>query len=1123
MDSTTQPGGRLDYTEKKINRLTQRLSWLPRGHTKRPLILGSLACAHDDRFNLLGEVEDLDKAIEYMTIGLVFARDPFPGLPGLIGGLAVFHGKRFQNHDDIRDSDQAIEYASLALSLVSEGPFFLAQLSNLAGYHSQRFERVGDLADLQKAMDYGSRALASTPEGSPQLPFHLGNLGMAYYHQFRRIGDPDDLNKAIEYGTSAVDLTPENDPRLAFHLTNIGMFHDTRFERLGEPMDLEKAIEHGLSAVVLTPNGDPYFSNRLSNLGESYRNRFNHLGELEDIEKSIEYQSDAVDLTPKGHPLLASRLSNLGASHFARFERLGELDDIEKAVEFGTRAVDLTQDGNPALPSVLGDLAMSHNIRFNHLGELDDLEKSIKHQSRAVLLIPNGHPSLPSHFSHLGVFHMTRFERLGKSNDLEKAIKYNSRATSSAPGDHPHLPNWIGNLAISYSIRFERSGEPEDLENSIKHQSRALDLTNDGSPELPFRLANIALSYDTRFHQFGEPEDIQKAIDSLSRSLALTPDGHPTLSRRHFSLAGCCLSQYINTGDVSYLQISLSSFRMATGPLSGPPREKFRHALQWAKHSLTHSPLNSTEAYQTTIDLLPQFIWLGATTNQRYEDLLRAEDLAVEAAVVAIRSSNYPLALEWLEHARCVVWNQSLMLRSPLDELYSLDPSLALRLQSIAGLLQNASSDSRGSETYSAGLTTPEKAAQEHRRMAKEYGDLLSRARKFPGFEDFLRPMKSKDLVRAARHGPIVVINCHSDQCDALVITPGQDTVNHVPLPNFTGEKARSARSEIESSLRSKGIRERGFKRLSKPGKKDNFGSVLAALWHDVVKPVLDYLGYTAHPPSYQHSNADETSKDDVTPGFLPHITWCPTGAMTFLPLHAAGDYSQPHSRVFEYVVSSYTPTLTALLSSTPSTPSGTFRLLAVGQETTPGHSELPGVIKELACVEAHMQDKAGYSQLVDHQATKISVLDAMENSDWVHLACHAHQNVVDPTKSGVFLHDGILDLTAIHRRSFKNKGLAFLSACQTATGDEALPDEAIHLASGMLVAGYPSVVATMWSVSDDDAPFVADIVYGELMETGKIGNGEVGKALHCATEKLRNKVGEEQFGRWVPYIHIGS
>jgi CHAT domain-containing protein len=146
-----------------------------------------------------------------------------------------------------------------------------------------------------------------------------------------------------------------------------------------------------------------------------------------------------------------------------------------------------------------------------------------------------------------------------------------------------------------------------------------------------------------------------------------------------------------------------------------------------------------------------------------------------------------------------------------------------------------------------------------------------------------------------------------------------------------------------------------------------------------------------------------------------------------------------------------------------------------------------------------------------------------MERHDWVHLACHAHQNVRDPNWSGFFLHNGTLDLVSINRRSFKNKGLAFLSACQTATGDEELPDEAVHLASGMLMAGYSSVIGTIWSVVDDDAPFVADKVYDQLMKEGKIGSGEAGRALHNAIMELRESVGEKSFGHWAPYIHIGS
>lgn len=57
------------------------------------------------------------------------------------------------------------------------------------------------------------------------------------------------------------------------------------------------------------------------------------------------------------------------------------------------------------------------------------------------------------------------------------------------------------------------------------------------------------------------------------------------------------------------------------------------------------------------------------------------------------------------------------------------------------------------------------------------------------------------------------------------------------------------------------------------------------------------------------------------------------------------------------------------------------------------------------------------------------------------------------------------------------------LSACQTATGDAKLPEEAVHLAAGMLAIGFQSVVGTMWSLGDADAPVVADAFYESLLK----------------------------------------
>ncbi|KAF8548858.1 hypothetical protein OG21DRAFT_1489016 [Imleria badia] len=46
--------------------------------------------------------------------------------------------------------------------------------------------------------------------------------------------------------------------------------------------------------------------------------------------------------------------------------------------------------------------------------------------------------------------------------------------------------------------------------------------------------------------------------------------------------------------------------------------------------------------------------------------------------------------------------------------------------------------------------------------------------------------------------------------------------------------------------------------------------------------------------------------------------------------------------------------------------------------------------------------------------------------------------------------------------------------------GDERLSDEAIHIAAGMLFAGYGGVIGTMWPISDEVAPDVARDTVGE-------------------------------------------
>ena len=258
----------------------------------------------------------------------------------------------------------------------------------------------------------------------------------------------------------------------------------------------------------------------------------------------------------------------------------------------------------------------------------------------------------------------------------------------------------------------------------------------------------------------------------------------------------------------------------------------------------------------------------------------------------------------------------------------------------------------------------------------------------------------------------------------------------------------------------------------------------------------------------------------------MPHITWCLTGCLTFLPIHASGLYGETNQpKIFDYVVSSYTPTLTALLNveRLDAQRSGKPRLLAVSQPEAPMQIPLPGTTREINVIRAIRDQNCHLrvTALNGKDATVEAVLRSMKDCNWIHLACHGIQDPTRPTNSA-FLINGRLTLKEIMTQSFSHGELAVLSACQTAKGDSELPEESIHLAAGMLMAGYGSVVGTMWSIRDDDAPVIMEKFYTYLVATAGGDSTKSAYALHDAVAHLRDSGDGCSFDRWVPFIHLG-
>jgi CHAT domain-containing protein len=183
--------------------------------------------------------------------------------------------------------------------------------------------------------------------------------------------------------------------------------------------------------------------------------------------------------------------------------------------------------------------------------------------------------------------------------------------------------------------------------------------------------------------------------------------------------------------------------------------------------------------------------------------------------------------------------------------------------------------------------------------------------------------------------------------------------------------------------------------------------------------------------------------------------------------------------------------------------------------------SSIPHTKEELDRLQHRLLNR-DHIVLEGSQGTKERVLKEMEDCNWLHLACHGIQKLGDPTKSALILEDGHLTLEEVIRLHLPKAELAFLSACQTTTGDERLSEEAVHIAGGMLLAGYRGVVATMWSIQDELAPEVADEFYAHIMQDGQRPDcRKAAEALHISVQKLRKKKNVPLL-EWIPFVHLG-
>ncbi|KAF5320631.1 hypothetical protein D9611_013723 [Ephemerocybe angulata] len=968
---------------------------------------------------------------------------------------------------------------------------------------------------------------------------HLTACGRMLKSRFDRSQNFSDITEALSAQKRALELTPLGHFLLPGRLSDLGNSLTTRFQSTGDLLDITDAIATHEKAVKLTLYRD---SPLLNNLSIALTLRFRHTGDLWDISMAIVVLELARDITPEGHPTLPSILSNLGRAFRTHFDKTWDSSVLAKCISAFQKAIELTPEDDEGMPGLLVELGTAFRCRFEQDGNLSDSNEAIELQNKALELTPAGHADLPSRLDAVGTALRTRFQLTGERLFIDFAISNHRKALMLTPWNDPCFSCRLLNLGISFKCRFELTKSPSDIDNAISAHANAVEL----SPKDPLlfgMFGSLANALMCRFEHTGSASDLAAAEAAYQRAADLIPDGHRYQLALHRSIANASYIRFNKSGDSRDLERCISQYESAVNCRIGSPLLKLMTAAKWARLLRRHYP-NSPQilsAFDMALGFVALIAGLDKTVERRYSWLQTEPGIAMEAAAAACSLDRPDKALEFLEQGRCLVWGQLSNLRTPLDELRRIDSSLAYRIADISKQLENKGSSRVGhhiSMSFSERIAL-EDEAQSHVKLSQEREKLLQTARAIPGFEDFLKPSPSSDLLRhLPDSGPIVVVNVDESRCDAIALLTGLDEPLHIPLPNFTLDKAKKYRADLKMLLRSGRFHAReeeastvlGSEAAARPIRPVNRArrdgdvvhGVLRGLWNDVVKPILDTLCFSQIHPS--------------STAAYPRIWWCPTGAMSFLPIHAAGVYrGSKTDSILDYAVSSYTPTVAAITDRVKkhrTIEKSVSGLFMTSQPNAQGMTSIPGTTLEVQLIHSlAIEHGARVVKLEGVDLTPEDCLKYMESFSSVHLACHASQDAADPLESRFLLHTGSLDLATILQSNLgKNADLAFLSACQTSTGEEKLSDEAVHLAAGMLAAGYRRVVATMWAIGDQPAQEVATSFYeylwshGEENRDGGFDGTVSAYALHHAVQQLRHRLdnSESSLLTWVPYVHFG-
>ena len=826
------------------------------------------------------------------------------------------------------------------------------------------------------------------------------------------------------------------------------------------------------------------------------------------VSTEIEVDLARLDLCPLGHTNHTSILNDLGIAYSFYYDQNGNIANLNRSIEFYQRRLFLCPLSHPEHVEAFEPLVMVLHKHYNIQNNKDGLKKLIDIQEAWLNICPSTHPKYTTALGSFATSLQKHYEIWGDIIDLNKAIEIKEKVLELCPLDHPDHDTALNNLAVSLNSRYKKLNNLMDLNRNIDLYEQCLKLRPPGHQHHGVTLQNLASSFLDHYHNIKEHSSLSKANRLFKKALKAYPVHHSDFAFNVSQLAETTLflsktNKNLHLPDhlCPSVDEAFDTYRLLKKCGSAASLNLLKATQAWVKDAEKHNHSGTVlEAYHALLEALDHFLFLSPSLDSRYE-IIQANMIhaANDGFSCAIRHDNLQMAVELLEKGRGILWNQLAHIDMSMSVLKSWDNQeyeLGKKLTTLSVDLRRYAqrSASQGTDPYW--------------QIQEEWQHVVDRIHHLDKFSKFLLPPCFDDLQQATEYGPVIIMNASQYSCDALIVLYTQSPIHmflHCSLHDII--QLCSQLSNLTQHMYAYGAHRETYVK-----------EILRELWSSIVEPIVGVL------------------QNNVQLPLGSRIWWCPTSKFTFLPFHAAGPYQNGKENLMNIFVSSYAPSLSALLRTCDhihsnkrkvydvSGATDVISFAVIGQahsSTDTSSGQLPGVEHEIQSIQydTNIPTNIRFKTFIGPAASIENTIHAFQNHQWVHITCPGGQHTENPFNSWLMMNNGKLTLMDIIQEHYIDAEFAFLSTCHTAKGDMSTPNEVLHLAAGMHFAGFNGVIGTLWMVDDATTHHVVAQFYKEMFKYSNIDFKHAAIALNTAIIDTADKVPLE---KRIMFVHIG-